>query len=248
MAEQDILSMLNVPVYVHGEYFAHVGFDSCLEERIWTEEEKDFVQSIINSLTLAIERHETLSRLAEALENNSNILESIGEAFYSLDEKYRFTYWNYQAEKLTGINRKDVIHKNIWEVFGDKIHPDFAKHIKVAMVTKLQIEFEIEDPFTNAWLEISVYPRTVGLSIFIRNITERKRAEQEIAEFNERFSIISNTSHDAIWDWDLFTGNVLRSQSFEQHFGFSPEEQKKRCQLLEKLNSPRRQTQNSKKA
>lgn len=219
MEAQKILSMLNGSLYVNGGYFGHVGFECCFEEREWTDEEKNFIQSIINNLIVAIEKQETMNQLAEALENNSNILESIGEAFYSLDDKYRFTYWNYQAEQLTGLKREVVLNKTIWEVFEEAIHPDFAKLLKYAMSSKSQQELEIEDPFTKSWLEISVYPRAVGLSIFVRNITDRKKAEEEIAEFNERFTIISNTSHDAIWDWNIKTGEHYWGIGFNKLLG-----------------------------
>lgn len=219
MEDQNILSMLNVSLYVNGGYFGNVGFDCCFEERDWTEEEKNFIQSIINNLIVAIEKQETMNQLAEALENNSNILESIGEAFYSLDDKFRLTYWNYQAEKLTKLKREYILNKQLWEVFGDAIHPEFRSILEDAMATKSSKNFEIEDPFTNAWLEISVYPRAIGLSVFVRDITDRKKAEEEIAEFNERFTIISNTAHDAIWDWNIQTGEHYWGIGFNKLLG-----------------------------
>ncbi|SDD70861.1 PAS domain S-box-containing protein [Algoriphagus faecimaris] len=203
LAEQGIKSLINIPVFVNNRYLGHIGFDDCFEERKWTEDEKGYIQSIITNLTFAIERKENLDRLADALENNINILESIGDAFYSVDQEFTVTYWNNQAENLTGLFREKVLGENLWKVVGKNENPDFRKNLYASLESQTPISFETFDNWINAWLEVSVYPKKKGLSIFIQNITERKEAEKEIAEFNERFTIISNASHDAIWDWDI---------------------------------------------
>src|SRR5204863_4575918 len=47
------------------------------------------------------------------------ILESIGDAFYFLDEELRFTYVNRKAEQLWGKRREDLLGRKFMEVFPD---------------------------------------------------------------------------------------------------------------------------------
>ncbi|WP_297335011.1 PAS domain-containing protein [Algoriphagus sp.] len=209
LEEQGIKSIIHVPIYANNKYIGHVGFDDCFEERIWTEDEQGYIQSIVTNLTFAIERKENLDRLAEALEANINILESIGDAFYSVDRDFKITYWNNQAENLTKLNRDQVLGENLWEVLKNDLNPIFKKNLNAALESQTPISFDSFEPWLNAWLEVSVYPRKKGLSVFIQDISERKKAEKEIAEFNERFTIISNASHDAIWDW-----NILKKEHY----------------------------------
>lgn len=203
LEDQGIKSIIHFPIYVNNRYLGHLGFDDCFEERIWSEDEKGYIQSIVTNLTFAIERKENLDRLGDALENNINILESIGDAFYSVDRNFKITYWNNQAENLTHLKRDQVLGENLWEVLKDELNPLFKKNLNVALESQTPISFESYEPWLKAWLEVSVYPRKRGLSVFIQDISERKKSEKEIAEFNERFTIISNASHDAIWDWDI---------------------------------------------
>jgi len=48
--------------------------------------------------------------------------------------------------------------------------------------------------------------------LFARDITERKKAERQLKESNERYNIISKATNDMVWDWDLVTGTVYRNQ------------------------------------
>ena len=47
------------------------------------------------------------------------LLEGIGDAFYSLDEHWRFSYINRAAETYFGLSRHALLHRVIWEVFPE---------------------------------------------------------------------------------------------------------------------------------
>lgn len=55
---------------------------------------------------------------------------------------------------------------------------------------------------------------------FMVDISDRKRVEQQLWESNERFEIVAQTTSDAVWDWDLVSGNVVWSQSVHTLFGY----------------------------
>ncbi len=218
LEEQNIKSILQIPVFVENELFGYAGFDDCTTERIWTEDEKSFMHSITTNLAFAIERKQNLDKIAKALESKNRTLESIGDAFYSLDHQYAVTYWNHRAEKLTDVPRDEILGRNIWEFLGENANPDFRVNISNAFIENQPTQFETFDPYLKTWLEVNIYPSEEGLSIFLKDISERKEAEKEIAQFNERFAIISNASNDAIWDWNLMTGEHYWGEGFNKLF------------------------------
>jgi diguanylate cyclase (GGDEF)-like protein/PAS domain S-box-containing protein len=53
---------------------------------------------------------------------------------------------------------------------------------------------------------------------------ERRKAEQQLQESEARFQIVARATNDAIWDWDLVSGQVWWNESTRTLFGYSPEE------------------------
>jgi PAS domain S-box-containing protein len=62
----------------------------------------------------AEERERLLVREQAARERATDILESISDAFYAVDEEWRFTYINGKAEELWGRSREELLGKNTW--------------------------------------------------------------------------------------------------------------------------------------
>jgi PAS domain S-box-containing protein len=163
------------------------------------------------------ERRKAAESLRKASEEKTMILESIGDAFFSVNRDFVVTYWNKKAEELLYINREDIIGKNFWKVipYAKKL-PSFTLFYK-ALETGETMAFE--DIYRDKFLEVTAYPSETGLTIFLRDVSERKRSEQEILAANERFEKVSEATNDAIWDWDIEKKTFFRGKGIENFFG-----------------------------
>ncbi len=65
LEEQEILSILIIPIIVEGKYWGFVGFDDCTFERKWSAAELSLLRSFGSSIASAIEKRETSRRLEE---------------------------------------------------------------------------------------------------------------------------------------------------------------------------------------
>jgi len=123
--------------------------------------------------------------VVRTLEDKKIILESIGEAFFAVDKQWKVTYWNRIAEIDLGVKKIDIINKNLWKIFSDSIDSvSFVKYHE-ALATSQVVHFEDYYAALSKWYEISAYPSENGLSVFFKDITERKRAADEIKTLNE---------------------------------------------------------------
>ncbi|HOZ69672.1 MAG TPA: PAS domain S-box protein [Chitinophagaceae bacterium] len=61
-------------------------------------------------------------------------------------------------------------------------------------------------------------------SLIIRDVTERKRIEEEIRQSNKRFEMISRTTNDAIWEWNILTGRKWANENHQQLYGLTIED------------------------
>ena len=65
--------------------------------------------------------------------------------------------------------------------------------------------------------------RKAFLSVQV-DVTDRARAEEQAREDRERFELVSRAVNDTIWDWNIVTGKVWRSENTETVFGSRPDE------------------------
>ena len=70
----------------------------------------DKILSIVRDIS---ERKRAETQLAEAHGRRREILESIGDAFFSLDPERRFTYVNRKCEEIWGKKREDLLGKRV---------------------------------------------------------------------------------------------------------------------------------------
>jgi len=97
---------------------------------------------------------------------------------------------------------------------------------KIAMSGKTFTAVDHFETPIDFWAELSFNPIrqrnvVIGAACFSRNITERKKAEDEISKSNERFELVANATNDAVWDWDLINNTFWRNKNYCSHFGFS---------------------------
>ncbi|HET6497011.1 MAG TPA: SpoIIE family protein phosphatase [Thermoleophilia bacterium] len=106
------------------------------------------------------------------------LLEEISEGFIALDWEYRITHLNTVAERLVGEARERLLNRDFWEAL--QLHgevPDRACQDAMEVGRPSVVEhFFLRN---RLWLEIRVYPTLAGISLYLREIDERKRAEDE---------------------------------------------------------------------
>lgn len=51
------------PIYVENVFCGFIGFDECLINRTWTDEEMDLLRAVSNNISLAFERRKVIQKL-----------------------------------------------------------------------------------------------------------------------------------------------------------------------------------------
>lgn len=148
-----------------------------------------------------------------------NILESIGDCFFALDENWVVTYWNRKAEELLQKKREDIIGKNIWSEYNDPITKGFYPRYQKAIADNAPVHFEAFYPEVAMWIGVSAYPSAEGLSVYFKNITEQKKAQEALQISNQRYELASKATSDIIWDMDLTTKTIYWGEGFRKLFG-----------------------------
>src|SRR5690606_15093118 len=123
--------------------------------------------------------------LLKAATEKQTLLESIGDAFFAVDQNWIVTYWNNQAATLLDCPKSAVLKNNLWDVFPDAVDTPFQRNYEATMLDRKKRHFEAYFDRASSWFEVTVYPTTEGLSIFFKNVTQRKLAEVRLKELNK---------------------------------------------------------------
>jgi len=101
----------------------------------------------------------------------------------------KFTYWNKASEKFTGISAENAVRKHFYEVFGkDKTtRKAVGIYLEVIRTHKSRTFIDTLPKVNgNTIFEIQVYPTGNGISVFAKDITERKRLQGTLEQYTKR--------------------------------------------------------------
>ncbi|MGG9962773.1 PAS domain S-box protein [Ferruginibacter sp. SUN106] len=132
-------------------------------------------------------RKQAEKELQAAYIEKDTILESIADAFFAVDKNWMVTYWNKEAEKMLHTPKHTIVGRHLWEVFSGSIDSESYKQYHRALTTNQHIVFEDYYAALNRWFEISAYPSASGLSVYFKDVTERKQAAQLVIESEAKY-------------------------------------------------------------
>jgi PAS domain S-box-containing protein len=157
--------------------------------------------------------------LKAANERNLAILESITDGFLALDKEWRYTYFNETGARMIGMKRDDLIDGCVWDLFPHAASTKFFVEYHRAVDTGTPVHFEeyYPDPL-NRWLECHCYPIREGLTVFFRDITERKRAEEALHRAHGLLAGIAQGTQDLIAAQDADYHYLFFNDAYGQEF------------------------------
>lgn len=136
--------------------------------------------------------------LRSAHDHTVEILESISDAFYAVDTDFNFTYLNRKSEEWLGRSREDLIGRHYWTTFPEIAQSESFKKHADAMAARQPVHYETILPIINRWVDVSVYPSGAGLSVYVRDIADRKRREYKVGVALEKQSNIADALQRAM--------------------------------------------------
>ena len=177
------------------------------------------------------ERKRAEDLLQESEKRYRTTIESISDAFFTLDNELRFTYFNKQAEELLLKTSSDVLGKQIFsEVFkeakGSVFEEKYTRALAEKEISTFETFFGIE-PYIN-WYDVRVYPGAEGISVFFTVITEKKKADSALRLSLSKYQSLFDLFPAGITISDA-QGQIIETNSIAQHLlGLTPERQKQR--------------------
>jgi len=167
------------------------------------------------------DKREAEQQAACIAERLSATLESITDAFYTLDHDWRFTYLNREAERLFKRPRSELLGKVLWDEFGAlKGQIGYCEFHRAVRENRTVVFEEYYAPYQTL-SEVRAYPSDEGLTVYFRDVTEARKTEESLRLSEQRFRTIARATTDVVWDWNLEDDTLWASDSIEPVFGYT---------------------------
>jgi diguanylate cyclase (GGDEF)-like protein/PAS domain S-box-containing protein len=186
--------------------------------RMIPNDDGNLFYGIVQDITDQKHAEENLQRLAARL---STTLESITDGFFTIGTDWTLTYVNGEAVRMLRIPHGQLLGRTLWELFPEAQGMGFEQRLRRAATERLAMSFDEYAAALGVWFEVRVYPSDEGLAVYFTDITERRRAEEELRASEERFKYVTRATSDAVWDWDVTNDHVWRSEQMYRMFGIA---------------------------
>ncbi|WP_378954776.1 PAS domain S-box protein [Pelosinus sp. sgz500959] len=148
----------------------------------------------------------------------NEILESISDGFFALDNDLIFIYLNKEAEKIFSIPSEQLLGKNILEFYAMRDMDEQQLAYFQAIQEKHSFHGEIRGVLHNeCWYDVHVYPGKNGLSVYLHDITQQRNAQRRIQEQAELLDL----AYDYIMVRDLDSRIIYWNHGAEIGYGWT---------------------------
>jgi len=185
------------------------------------------IQCNIRDIT---ERKRAEKYILQSKKDWEETFDSISDAITIHDNDYNIIRSNKAGRELLKLPEleKNLKLKCYSFYHGSNKPPSGCKSCK-CLNTGVPEVFELFEPHLDRYLEIRSLPRfdsnnqIAGLIHIVRDITERKRAEEALQENNLRLEFAMQSANMAWWEMDITSGNVIFNKRKAEMLGYPPE-------------------------
>jgi len=219
LVPNNISSMLDVSVWLHGNICGIICFEHTGSKRTWTMEEEEFTVSIAEIVSRVFEETEKIraeKAKRESEQRYRELFENANDVVMTLDFAGQITTLNAAGEILTGYKLREHPSLNIAHITA----PEYANLLQLMMQRVHEQQsysgYEIEIISKNGkHIVLEFNPRVmfragipVGVQCIARNVTERKHAKEELERSVSLLRSTIESTADGILVVDL-DGNIL---------------------------------------
>lgn len=170
------------------------------------------------------ERRTAEREAEESARRLSSVLENIGEGFAILDREWCYVFLNEQTAKIRDHPRHELQGTMFWQDAQDAPSLQSYQEFHRAVRENVSVHFEERSSSGGHWYAVDAHPSPEGLSVFMRDVSEQRRAAEELRISNERFRRLYEANLIGIAFWNTKTGVTEGNDEYFRLAGFTRKE------------------------
>lgn len=161
-----------------------------------------------------------------AEERLSLLLEHMAEVFFALDARGRVLQCNARAAALLGVTPEALQGQEPWTVVPALAGRTLHERLLAALDSRQPSRFLASVP-PRTWLEVLIRPVGDELWVLATDISQRdelqvqmEQTEARFQQMGERFQVALDAAQMAVWETNMTTGKVFRSEGHDRLYGY----------------------------
>ncbi len=205
LSGQEVKTFILVPIFVNDRPWGAIGFDDCRVEREWSNLEINALNSAASILGVAIGKSTATKKIRASESRLRSITQSANEAIVCINAAGKIIFWNDAAGRMLCYAPDEILQKPITTIIPFSMRDAFfekkliallqgeddslVKQEEMMLLKKDGHELPVE-------LTVSAWKNDDEqfYSVIIRDITERKQAEQKLKKVREEY--FTTLTHD----------------------------------------------------
>jgi PAS domain S-box-containing protein len=233
-AQMDAHSLICVPIVYEQESVGIIAVDNIESKRPLTQSDMSLLQGVASQTAVSMINAMSFQRLQESEAKYRTILEGTQEGYFEIDPAGNLTFFNESLSKISGYPLSELKGMNYRDYTtpetAEKMYQVFNEIYQTRKPAKV-IDYEIitKDGSTvvvgmSASLIQDASGQPTGFRGVVRDVTERKRAEEALRASEERYRTVLEANPDPVVVYDVEGKVIYFNPAFTEVFGWSLEE------------------------
>ena len=218
---------LGVPLQSDHKTFGALVVQSYEDRTEYTQKDLELLNFIAGNVAVAINSIRAEQELAESETRYKTFMDSATDIAFLKDERLRYLMVNKAQQEFFGLPADQIIGKTDYDLMPNETAQ--ACQLSDQMVLESRQTILNHEQIKDRIYETRKFPvilgnNRTGVGAYIRDITEKQRADQAIRDSQEKYRDLVENINDVVFAVDIYGKLVYISPSSEPVLGYRPDE------------------------
>lgn len=235
LADQDIESLLAIPIVLEGRLWGFMGFDDCRSARVWSDTERSTLALAAAGAGEAVVRSTARDALVVSEERYRYALANVQDVVFQIDLQGYWTFLSPAWTSITGLSTADTLGTPVIGYMCASDRPLVEESFEDLLAGRKKLcrrEYRLIVEGDLRWIDVYATSQTdedgdiACITGVLRDIHDRKQAERDLHASEERLRLAIAAAKIGTWNMDLRANTVTWSPELLALFGVTePERQ-----------------------